>query len=61
MEDIIKTDPYRYIPKPDSVFNLLKGFRSQGLRYMFLKRKLDEQKPMSIKWLLYQSNICHGT
>ena len=39
MEEIIKADLYRYVPKPYSFFNLLKGFRSQGFRYLFFRRK----------------------
>lgn len=40
MQEIIKADLYRYVPKPYSFFNLLMGFRSQGFRYMFLRRKI---------------------
>jgi serine O-acetyltransferase len=61
MEDVIKADLYRYIPKPYSFVNLLQGFRSQGFRYMFLKRKLDGHKPMSIKWLFYKVILRHYT
>ena len=34
----IKEDLYRYIPAPYSFFNLLRGLRSQGFRYMFFLR-----------------------
>lgn len=40
MQAIIKADLYRYVPKPYSFFNLLVGFRTQGFRYMFFRRKL---------------------
>lgn len=61
MDDIIIADLYRYIPKAYSLMNLLKGFRSQGFRYMFLKRKLDKQKIGSIKWILLKAILRHYT
>ncbi len=39
MNDIIKADLCRYVPGPYSFFKLLTGFRSQGFRYMFFRRK----------------------
>lgn len=38
MNIIIKSDLFRYIPKPYSSANLIRGFRSQGFRYMYFKR-----------------------
>jgi serine O-acetyltransferase len=38
MNEIIKRDLYRYIPKPYSFTVLLRGLRSQGFRYMFFFR-----------------------
>jgi serine O-acetyltransferase len=61
MDDIIKSDLYRYIAKPYSLMNLIRGFRSQGFRYMFLKRKLDKQRKGSFKWLIYKVILRHYT
>lgn len=61
MDDIIKADLYRYIPKQYSVGNLLSGFRSQGFRYMFIKRKLDKQKKGSLKWITLKVILRHYT
>ena len=41
MLELIKKDLYRYQPTKYNTFALLKGFRSQGFRYMFFKRLLD--------------------
>lgn len=41
LSEIIKKDLFRYNPKPYSFINLLKGFRSQGFKYMFFKRLRD--------------------
>lgn len=48
MNDIIKADLYRYFPGQYSLGRLLKGFKSQGFRYIFLKRLVDlyGQKPV---------------
>jgi len=61
MEEIIKADLYRYLPKTYSFINLLKGFRSQGFRYMFLKRKLDLCKRNSVKYYILKIIIRHYT
>jgi serine O-acetyltransferase len=61
MEDIIKEDLYRYVPKQFKKKYLLRGFRSQGFRYMFLKRKLDNKKYGSISWLILKIIIRHYT
>jgi serine O-acetyltransferase len=61
MDEKIIADLYRYIPKPYSLGNLINGFRSQGFRYMFLKRKLDGCKRMSIRRLILQILIRHYT
>ena len=39
MQEEIKADLFRYVPKPYSFWNLLIGLRSQGFRYMFFRRK----------------------
>lgn len=59
MDEIIKADLYRYIPKPYNLMNLIRGFRSQGFRYMFLKRKMDKQKIGSLKWLIFKIILRH--
>ena len=59
MEEKIKADLYRYIPKPYNLVNLLRGFRSQGFRYMYIKRKLDIQKRRSVKWLILKLVLRH--
>ncbi len=41
MQEIIKADLFRYVPKKYNFINLLKGLRSQGFRYMFLRRKVE--------------------
>ncbi len=59
MLDIIKADLYRYIPEPYSFYNLLKGFRSQGFRYMFFRRKLHCCNRMNPMRLLYWILLRH--
>lgn len=61
MDSIIKADLYRYIPEPYSTRNLLQGFRSQGFRYMFFKRKLDKHRKASLKWFFYKVVLRHYT
>ena len=61
MEEIIKADLYRYIPKPFKKRFFLRGFRSQGFRYMFLKRKLDNKKTGSISWVILKIILRHYT
>ncbi len=41
MIKVIKQDLYRYQPHPYSLRCLLRGFRSQGFRYMFFRRLRD--------------------
>lgn len=48
MLESIKSDLYRYIPQDYSLTVLLKGFRSQGFRYMFFKRLKDHFGAKSI-------------
>jgi serine O-acetyltransferase len=56
MQEIIKADLYRYVPKPYSFYNLLVGFRFQGFRYMFLRRKVklcSRRNPLRyVYWIL---------
>lgn len=61
MDDLIKADLYRYVPEPYSFTKLIKGLRSQGFRYMFLKRKLDKQKAGSLKWFFLKFMLRHYT
>lgn len=61
MDKIIRADLYRYIPKPFKLRYIFRGFRSQGFRYTFLKRKLDKKRPGSIQWLLLKIIIRHYT
>ena len=48
----IKADLYRYQPRHYSLTTLLKGFRSQGFRYMFFKRLKDKYAKKSITGLV---------
>lgn len=56
MDELIKADLYRVVPKPYSFINLLRGFRSKGFRYLFFRRKADAYKrynPLKyICWLM---------
>jgi len=56
MQEIIKADLYRYVPKPYSFRALLRGFRSQGFRFMFMRRKYQLCHPWNpmryIYWIL---------
>lgn len=61
MDEIIKADLYRYVPMPFKKRLLIRGFRSQGFRYMFLKRILDNKKPGSFRWLILKFIIRHYT
>jgi serine O-acetyltransferase len=47
----IKADLFRYQPVTYSLKGLLKGFRSQGFRYMFFKRLVDQHGSKSIRGL----------
>jgi serine O-acetyltransferase len=44
MQNIIKADLYRIVPKPYSFFVLLNGLRNKGFRYMFLLRNVSSAK-----------------
>lgn len=61
MDAIIKADLYRYVPEQYSLLSLLKGFRSQGFLYMFLKRKLEKQRKWSVKWVILKIVLRHFT
>lgn len=61
MQEIIKADLFRYIPKPYSIKNLLIGFRSQGFRYMFIKRKMELSGERSFEFLILKILIRHYT
>lgn len=61
MNSLIKADLFRYIPEPYNIKNLLKGFRSQGFRYMFFRRQLDNCKNGSIMWGVYKIILRHYT
>ena len=52
MEEIIKADLYRYVPKSYSFISLLQGFRSQGFRYMFFRRKTRIYSKYNPLWYL---------
>ena len=59
MNEQIKSDLYRYVPKPYSLITLLNGFRSQGFRFMFfyrLKQQVSKNNPL---WLVYKLFIRH--
>lgn len=61
MNELIKSDLYRYIPEPYSTLRLFKGMRSQGFRYMFLKRKIDNSKKGSFSWYMWKLVLRHYT
>ena len=61
MDELIKADLYRYVPEKYSLTCLLRGFRSQGFRYMFVKRKVDKLKKRSIKWFILRVVLRHYT
>ena len=48
----IKADLFRYQPIAYSPKSLLKGFRSQGFRYMFFKRLIDHHGSKSLTGLV---------
>ena len=48
----IQQDLYRYIPKPYSLLNLLRGLRSQGFRYMFLVRLISNSNNSLVRTCL---------
>jgi serine O-acetyltransferase len=59
MQEIIKADLYRVVPKPYSFLNLLRGFRSHGFRYLFFYRKMHLCKRKGILWLMYKLMLRH--
>ena len=61
MNEIVKADLYRYIPKPFKWRYYFRGLRSQGFRYMFLKRILDTRESGSVSWLVLKIIIRHYT
>lgn len=56
MNEFVKADLFRYVPKKFSFYNLLIGFRSQGFRYMFFRRMVEKQNMYNplrlIFWML---------
>jgi serine O-acetyltransferase len=61
MDEKIKADLQRYIPGPYSFFTLFRGFRSQGFRYMFFRRLLDNTNRKSLPWFLFKLFLRHYT
>jgi serine O-acetyltransferase len=61
MNEYIKADLYRYIPKKYSIQNLIHGFRSQGFRYMFFKRLVDLTSRKNPLWFIYKLFLRHYT
>ncbi|MBN1181844.1 MAG: serine acetyltransferase [Bacteroidales bacterium] len=59
MQEVIKADLYRYVPQPYGIFKLLKGFRSQGFRYMFYRRKLRLCRRMNPLRFFYWALLRH--
>jgi len=59
MQEIIKADLFRYIPERYSFLNLLKGFRSQGFRYMYFRRKVHLSNRKNPMRLLYWVMMRH--
>ena len=59
MQAIIKADLYRYVPQPYSLINLLKGFRSQGFRYLFFRRKVRSCRYNSLAKFFYKIILRH--
>jgi serine O-acetyltransferase len=59
MHNIIKADLYRYIPKPYTICNLIKGFRAPGFRYMFFKRQIDINKGNIVSHLFLKAFLRH--
>lgn len=53
MQEIIKADLFRYVPEKYSAWNLLKGLRSQGFRYMFFRRKFHSCRRLNPIRLFY--------
>ncbi len=58
--ELLKSDLFRIIPKPYSFFNLLKGFRNQGFRYLFFKR-LKSKSFNRVFTFIYRIIIRHYT
>lgn len=52
MDQYIKQDLYRYVSKPYSFRNLLRGFRSQGFIYLYFKRVKDHNGAKSFFGIL---------
>ena len=61
MLPIIQTDLYRYVPEPYSLKTLLKGFRSQGFRYMFFRRLRDYYGSHSVIGMVCKLFLRHYT
>ena len=54
MNEIIKSDLYRYIPGDYSYRNLLKGFLIPGFLYTYILRKAASYSKMSLPGLWYR-------
>jgi serine O-acetyltransferase len=61
MNQLIKSDLYRYIPFAFSTINLIKGFRSQGFRYMFFRRLVELHGRRSIIGVVSKLMLHHYT
>jgi serine O-acetyltransferase len=61
MLDLIKADLYRYYPAKYSILTLLKGFRSQGFRYMFFRRLKEHYGSKSIPGFIANLFLRHYT
>lgn len=61
MNEYIKADLFRYIPSDYSLNNLIKGFRSQGFRYMFFYRLKEDVSKKNPLWLVYKLLLRHYT
>lgn len=54
MDDIIKSDLFRYVPESYSIKTLYKGFREPGFCFLFFFRKASKYPKKSICGLFYR-------
>ena len=61
MTDKIKEDLFRYCPYKYSIYNLLRGLRSQGFRYMLIRRLKEKHKTTSFIGFILKLILRHYT
>lgn len=61
MNNLIKSDLFRVVPKPYNVLNLIQGFRSKGFRYLFFRRLFELSSSNNPFRYIYKILLRHYT